>query len=245
MYYTLHCARFQPFRSSGTPCQSCQSSLRLQSWCAEPLYFPVIWQWSRTLTSFSTYCFPHIWLISKHFLLILAHSHWLIKFTLDYFPAIFFLLQHLLRKFFNGILYSVNLHWFWIFVIIAAHDFVTITTSCTLLTFVCIWFGIFWMASLYFFRNESKSEYITKGTDFDTYLGKQAFAHQIFEHLISLNKSPSLSLTASLDFCSCLKGSLVKTKLISYDWSKPLKSLSNCVNWATLLLLGGGTGDGV
>ena len=156
MYYTLHCARFQPFRSSGTPCQSCQSSLRLQSWCAEPLYFPVIWQWSRTLTSFSTFCFLHIWLISKHFLLILAHSHWLIKFTLDYFPAIFFLLQHLLHKFFNGILYSVNLHWFWIFVIIAAHDFVTITTSCTLLTFVCIWFGIFWMASLYFFGNGFK-----------------------------------------------------------------------------------------
>ena len=39
-------------------------SFRLQFWCADPLYCPVIWQWSRTLISLSLYhvywC-PQIW----------------------------------------------------------------------------------------------------------------------------------------------------------------------------------------
>ena len=36
-------------------------TFRLHSWCAEPLNFPVIWQWSLTRTSLSVYLLPQMW----------------------------------------------------------------------------------------------------------------------------------------------------------------------------------------
>lgn len=38
-------------------------SLRLQSWWADPLYLPAMWQWSLTRISFSAFVnfWPHIW----------------------------------------------------------------------------------------------------------------------------------------------------------------------------------------
>ena len=97
-----------------------------------PPILPVMWKWSLTRICVSLYCWPQIWhstavLNTCSSSLVIFRR--LFEFGTNNLLAVLYFWKHLLHELINGILSSINFHWFSIFIVIAAYYFVTIAAA--------------------------------------------------------------------------------------------------------------------